>query len=167
MTLKLDILTDSPFDAQPWYWKQKSGAEIYIVAITLRMPRDSDLLSGPTGDDQGTGNFYNNHSLREMKLYLRRIWSRGSNSNCMCRFTMKFGRIATQGFQALYVLERTTGKLFTEGSILEWGPQCNYSPTKTTKQSPIWRLAILLRDENIWVKRADVEITKITTKWPF
>ena len=35
---------------------RKSGAETLIVAITLRMPRDSDPLAGPTGDDQGTSN---------------------------------------------------------------------------------------------------------------
>ena len=35
---------------------RKSGAGTLIVAITLRMPRDSDLLTGPTGDDQGTSN---------------------------------------------------------------------------------------------------------------
>ena len=35
---------------------RKSGAETLIAAITLRMPRDSDPLAGPTGDDQGTSN---------------------------------------------------------------------------------------------------------------
>ena len=35
---------------------RKSGAGTLIVTITLRMPRDSDLLTGPTGDDQGTSN---------------------------------------------------------------------------------------------------------------
>ena len=35
---------------------RKSGAGTLIVAITLRMPRDSDLPTGPSGDDQGTSN---------------------------------------------------------------------------------------------------------------
>ena len=37
-----------------------------------------------------------------------------SNSICRGRYTMKFGRIATKGFWALYALERTTRGLFTK-----------------------------------------------------
>ena len=47
---------------------RKSGAETLIVAITLRMPRDSDLLTGPTGDDQGTSNAHESCYPREMKF---------------------------------------------------------------------------------------------------
>ena len=38
------------------------------MALTLRMPRDSDLLSGPTGDDQGTSNAHESCYPREKKL---------------------------------------------------------------------------------------------------